>query len=259
MFRRWLRGILGTMAPRKELTAKQAAFVEEYLKHRSPFEAYRTAYDASRMLPSSAYVNAYRLLRHPKVQPVIEERLAALGEAMEEETELNVSRVLSLFASLALADPNELAGLRVGACRHCHGIDHFYQWKHEREYQEAVTKAEKDGAEYPDMSGGFGYVRTLPPDPECPECGGEGLSRLIPQDTRKLSPGAKLLFQGVKHTKDGPTIIFADKLKALESVAKILGAFTEKLEVSGKVASVDVSGMSPQDAAAAYAALIKGS
>lgn len=252
------RGIFARMAAKKELTVRQQRFVEEYLIHRSAAEAYRVAYDATRMRPSSVYTNGHRMLNHAKLRPIIEERLAQLGEDLSEETGLTVGRVMGMFADLALADPNELAGLRVGACRHCHGLDHLYQWKHEREYQEAVAKAEKDGAEYPDMSGGFGYVHTEPPAPDCPECGGEGLSRLIPQDTRKLSPGAKLLFQGVKHTKDGPTIIFADKLKALESVAKILGAFTEKLEVSGKVASVDVSGMSPQDAAAAYAALIKG-
>ena len=197
------------------------------------------------------------MLKHPKLLPIIDARLAELGENMAEETEFTIARAMQTYLDIFEADPNELIGLRVGCCRHCYGDGHGYQWR-EHEYLAATTLAEKADKELPDIAGGFDYDHTLPPLEDCPECRGEGISRIIPQDSRKLSPGGKILFQGVKHTKDGPQIIFADKNKALESAAKIVGAFVERVKVEGVTANVDLTGMTATEAAKAYADMIKG-
>lgn len=241
------------------LTQKQERFVEEYLIHRSAAEAYRVAYDASRMRPSSIYVQGHRLLKNPKIAPIIEARLTALGETMGDETEFTVARALQDFLDLARADPNELIGLRVGCCRYCHGPDHQYQWT-PAEFATATSKAEQADQPLPDVAGGLDFDRTLPPNPACPECRGEGETRIVPMDTRNLSPGGKMLYQGVKQTKDGLQIVLADKSKALENATKIIGGFLERLELSGTatVAKPDLTGLSASDAASKYAEFVKG-
>jgi phage terminase small subunit len=67
----------------------------------------------------------------------------------------------------------------------------------------------------------------------CPQCEGEGVARIVPQDTRKLSPIGRLLYQGVKRTKDGIEIKIADKDKAREQANRIIGAFVDRKEISG--------------------------
>lgn len=243
----------------KELTPRQARFIEEYLIHRSAAEAYRVAYDASRMRPSSVYTNGHRMLNHAKIKPIIEERLERLGESLSDETEFTVVRALQDFMDLARADPNELIGLRVGCCRYCHGPDHQYQWT-PAEFAVATTKAEQAEQPLPDVAGGLDFDRTLPPNPACPECRGEGETRIVPMDTRNLSPGGKMLYQGVKQTKDGLQIILADKSKALENATKLIGGFLERVELSGSatVAKPDLTGLSASEAASKYSEFIKG-
>lgn len=222
----------------KQMTARQELFIEEYVRHRSPIEAYRTAYDATRMRPSTAHRNAQFMLKKEHVRNAIEKRLAELGETIHEETAFDVTQALQAFMDIATADPDELSGLRVGACRYCHGDGHNYQWRHEREYLEALREAEKQGDEdLPMPDGGFGYRRTALPDPDCPQCDGLGEQFIAPVDTSKISPSAKALYQGAKPTNAGIQILIADKAKALENAAKIVGAFTDRLLVTGDLAT----------------------
>lgn len=245
-----------------KLTPRQAKFVEEYLIHRSAAEAYRVAYSADRMRPSSVWREGHRLLNHPKLAPIITERLNELGQVAETETEFTVIQALGLFLDLARADPNELIGLRVGCCRKCWGDGFNFQWRTEQEWMEACAKAEKAGDEnFPLPDGGFGFDHTKEPNGECPYCRGEGETRIVPMDTRNLSPGGKMLYQGVKQTKDGLQIILADKAKALENATKLIGGFLERVELSGgvSVAKPDLTGLSASDASAKYADFVKGS
>ena len=55
------------MHPHRDLTLKQAAFVQHYLATGNASEAYRRSYDASGMQPKAIHVEASRLLDHPKV------------------------------------------------------------------------------------------------------------------------------------------------------------------------------------------------
>lgn len=238
------------------LTEKQRNFVELWLVHRNAHYAYVEAYDAKRMSPATVYVNAHRLLRHNKIAPILEARLEQLGERLTDETELTVARVMAEFVELAKADPDEVTGLRVGACRHCWGEGHQYQWK-EHEYQTAMTKAEAtEGASLPDPAGGFGYRFTDAPNPDCPVCEGGGSTYQRPVDTSKLSPGGRALFAGVKPTANGLEIKLRDRDKALENAAKIIGAFRETIDLNVK-AGVKVANVTPETASEVYQEMLK--
>jgi len=243
------------------LTEKQRNFVELWLVHRNAHYAYEHAYEASRMNPATSYVNGCKLLKNTKIAPVIEARLAALGETMDEETGFSVQAAWREFMALASANPDEVTGVRVGACRYCHGADHMYHWT-PAEYAMAVREAEireikgGEAVMYPDPQGGLDFDRTAPPDPACPECRGEGQLRQVPVDTSKLSPGGRALFAGVKPTANGLEIKLRDRDKALENAAKIIGAFRETIDLNVK-GKVLVGKVTAENAADVYAQMLK--
>jgi phage terminase small subunit len=154
--------------------------------------------------------------------------------------------VLQRWWDIATADPNQLIHTRRLACRHCHGIEHQYQWLDENEFTQAIKSA-LDYAEseskkqdlpveavLPSEDGGYGYDRLADPHPDCPKCRGEGRLDLHIEDTRKLQGGAKLLYAGIKENKNGIEVVMYDQMKALENVARHLGMFKDKLELTGK-------------------------
>lgn len=237
------------------LTEKQRNFVEIWLRHRNAHMAYIEAFGAKRMNPATSYREGHRLTRHPKIAPIIEARLEQLGETLSDETELTVMRVLQEFMTLATADPDEVTGVRVGACRHCWGVGHQYQWT-PAEFMEATKHAEKADRDLPDPSGGIDFDRTAMPNSECPECRGEGILRQVPVDTSKLSPGGRALFAGVKPTAHGIEIKLRDRDKAMENAAKIVGAFKETIDLNVKGA-VDVSKVTPENADQIYKEMLK--
>ena len=243
------------------LTEKQRNFVELWLVHRNAHYAYVEAYDAKRMNPATAYVQGSRLLKHSKIAPIIEARLSAIGETMEEETGFSIHAAWREFMTLASSDPDEVTGIRVGACRHCYGEAHLYHWK-EHEFMEALRKAETEEREgnlhvtFPDPAGGFGYRFTDLPNPDCPVCEGGGAMYQRPVDTSKLSPGGRALFAGVKPTANGLEIKLRDRDKALENAAKIIGAFRETIDLNVK-GKVLVGEVTAENAAATYSEMIK--
>ena len=217
-----------------KLTKQQQAFVDAYLGDPELNGAecvrkagYKTKY------PDKV---AYQLLGNPRVK-------AAIDEAMEKRsirTKITQDMVLERWWAIANADPNELIYHRRVCCRYCFGRDHEYQWADEAEYESAVKVAEmiakekEQEAVIPSDWGGFGFDPTIRPHPKCPKCHGEGHGDIQAGDTRDLSPEGKLLYAGVKTTKEGFEIKMRDQDKALENVARHLGMFKDKLEVSGQ-------------------------
>lgn len=167
-------------------------------------------------------------------QSIIMDRIKELREQAAEKAEWTIADALKEYLQIATAPVNELQSTRTGACRYCHGEDHLFQWK-EREFLEACQRAEQADppAPLPDIAGGFGYRFTAPPDPSCPECEGEGKTRVVIHDTTKLSPQALMIYEGVKKTKDGIEIKIADRKGARDAAAKIIGAFVDRKEISG--------------------------
>lgn len=181
--------------------------------------------------------------------------------------QVDIKKLMETYIAIAFVDPNELIQQRIGACRYCHSHDHRYHWK-EHEYMEAVAKYEAamrgwqdrggGGArpEMPDPHGGLDYKATVDPNPECPVCEGEGIQRVVFQDTTKLSPAARMLYRGVKITKDGVAINFANQDKALEQIGRMIGAFDDKVRLTLTDESMKVISDDPREAASAYAKMI---
>lgn len=240
------------------LTAKKQAFAEHFAVHRDGPGAYRHAYnvraDTSRKSISTA---ASELLADPEIVRAID---AAANKALETSpTVFTVRDALAKWLEIATADPRELIGLRVGCCRHCYGDDGGYQW-HEREYLAACDRSEAEKAPLPDIAGGFGFNHTLDPNPDCWKCRGEGVERVVPRDTSKLTPAALLLYGGVKQKRDGVEIVIADRTKALENACRIIGAYQDRVKLDGSLgamaAIVQAMPGDPKAAARAYQELM---
>ena len=217
----------------KVLTPKQQRFVEEYLIDLNATQAaIRAGYSEK-----TANEQASRLLANVNVS-------AAVQAAMQERskrTEITQDEVLRRWWELANVDVNEIIQYRRTCCRQCHGKDHAYQWKDAAEFQRAVAAsivaaADEKATErsLPTDEGGYGFNPTLDPHPGCPNCYGEGLGEVFAADSRKLTGSARLLYDGVKITERGFEVKTRDRDKALDNVARHLGMFKDRVEVTGK-------------------------
>jgi phage terminase small subunit len=205
----------------RELAPKQQRFIQEYLVD---LNATQAAIRAGYSLNTAASIG-WELLQNPEVEAAIAEAQTKRGE----KAEFTAFDVFKRWATIATADPNELVQHRRAPCRYCNGKDHAHQWKTPREFAEAETEQAASDA------GGYGYSVNDPIDPNCPECHGDGVGYTVTADTRTLSPQARMLYAGVKQTKDGLEIKMHDQQKALENVARHLGMFQDKLAVEGRL------------------------
>lgn len=229
--------------PSDGLNPKQRRFADFYLISLNATDAYRKAGYTGKT-DGAARVEAHRLVTHPNVEAYIAKRQAALQEKLE----ITQERVLKYWWDVATVNVNELVEYRRNCCRHCWGVGFSYQWTTE-EYDRATrkhlldcTKAEAKGRpapEPPDGAGGDGFDRNREPNPQCPECAGEGYGYPHYHDSRRLSPQAMLLYDGVKITKEGIEVLKLDRAKAMDNVARYLGMFKEKIEVDVSVMSTD--------------------
>ncbi|KQT54647.1 hypothetical protein ASG43_03405 [Aureimonas sp. Leaf454] len=173
------------------MTAKQDRFVLEYLVDLNATKAaIRAGYSEA-----TASEQGYQLLQNTSVSAAI----VAAQAARAERTEITADRVLRHWWSIATADPNELMQHRRINCRAC----------------------------WPEVEP---FDATRAPHPDCVECAGEGHSSVHVVDTRNIKGPARLLYAGVKTTKDGLEIKVRDQDKAMENVARHLGMFVDKLE-----------------------------
>lgn len=181
--------------------------------------------------------SANRIMAKPAVAELIafERRMAA------DNLDITPVDVMREWLDIATADPNELISYRRVACRYCHGEDHRYQWRDVDEWAAALARAldyntanpDKQPQELPDDAGGFGYSGVALPVETCPQCDGEGHGDVAIADTRLLQGKARKLYAGVKVTKNGVEVLMRDQDAALANIAKSLGMFTEKVELSG--------------------------
>lgn len=207
------------------LTAKQRRFVDEYVIDQNATQAAIRAGYSSKSAESIGFEN----LSKPEIAAYLAER----RQDMQERTEISADMVLQRWWAIATADPNDLVQYRRGCCRHCWGVAHQYQWT-QGELDHARSEAIRLAKTPPDDAGGAGFDARLAPNPECPECGGEGRGKVHVFDTRRLTGAAKLLYAGVRVGKDGLEVKMRDQDKALENVARHLGMFKERVELTGK-------------------------
>ena len=224
------------------LPIRAARFIDIYLSTMKAAESYVEAgYTAKNA--NTAAACASRLLSSAKGRAYLAKRAKAMFERNEEEQD----RLLQSFSFTAYADPRELVEHYRGACRYCHGKMNRYQYTsgewdkimsdHVRK-QEKAMEAGNPVPEPPDAKGGVGFNRRAEPNPDCPECAGEGEGRTVVKDTRHLSPAALALYAGVKEGKDGIEVKMHDQAKARETLAKIRQLYDDGTKVA---VAVDVS------------------
>lgn len=169
------------------LNDRERLFVPEYLADETR-NATAAAECAGYKRVAGLHSTTTRLLGRAKVAAAIEKGRAEIERAIM----LNAEAIRKLWADVATADPNELIQQRIGACRFCHGVEHQFQWKTPREFEEGYIAAcfdmwpgkgedattQRDLAldraitdpRLPSDAGGYGYRITADPAPECPEC-----------------------------------------------------------------------------------------
>jgi len=210
-----------------DFTPMQAAFVIEYLKDKNASQsALRAGYSDSSTGP--------QLIRKDHIAQAINRQLRAMAERQL----ITADEVVARMWGMATVDVNELVEYRRYCCRYCWGKLHAYQWTEEG-YGRARDEALKAKKPEPDVSGGFGFREKRVPHPECPNCDGDGTGSVHIHDSRKLSPAARMAYDGVKVTKDGVQVLIADRGRMLENVAKHLGVFDSAL--SRKLEELEVA------------------
>lgn len=204
------------------LTPKQRRFVNEYcVDENATQSAIRAGYSEN-----GAGVQGHELLKNIKIKEAIAERMEEVAVAAGITPEM----VLLEWSKIAFADPNELVDVRRTCCRHCYGYGHQYQWT-EAEYGAAVDKAVDSGKPAPNGMGGFGYDMNAEPNPDCPECGGNGIAEVHVADTRKLKRHP--LYAGAERTRNGIKVNMRDKDAALFNLSRYLGMQIDRKEISG--------------------------
>ncbi len=219
------------------LTPKQARFIDEYLIDLNGTQAAIRAGYSKR----GADVQAVRLLGYASVMQAIQSGIAKRSE----RTGINADDALKEAWNILTADANGLVEFRRTCCRHCYGIGHRYQFT-AGEMEEArirhnanILRLQAQAVEVPpesmifDERGGIGYDKRRPPNPDCPECFGEGVGDVFVKDTRNLPTGVTSLYAGVKTTKEGIEVKMHSKEKALELVGRHLGLWNDKLKLQG--------------------------
>jgi len=225
-----------------KLTDKQEVFVREYMADWNATQAaIRAGYSAR-----SAQEQAYQLLQKTSVR----HRIETLASARAKRLGIDADELMRMWAAIVTLDANELCQLRRVCCPYCHGKDHQRQYtpsgleeatkKHDRERQRRLkSNTDDDIGEFPEYTDAW-YDKRKPPHDDCPECRGEGIEDVFYQDTRKLSPAARLVYGGVKIGKDGIEVLTLSKEKAMDNLARALGLFKEReLEVNINMASGD--------------------
>lgn len=191
---------------------KVKRFIAEYLKdNNATAAAERAGYSDPNY--------GRQLLTNPNVaQAIAQQQKASIVRTLGSADE-----VLEQMWRLATFDANQISQHRRGCCRHCWGFGHQYQWRDAVEYEEKRLEALERKRREPVDVGGYGYNHTLDPNPDCPRCNGEGVSRVVLQDSTKLDDAAALAYSGVKVGKSGIEITSISRERMFEAVAKRLG------------------------------------
>lgn len=225
-----------------QLTDMQEVFVREYMVDWNGTQAaIRAGYSAK-----SAGEIAYQLLQKPSVREAIE----TLASARARRLGIDGDELMRLWAAIVTFDANEISQLRRVCCPYCWGADHQRQYtpssleaartKHERERQRRLKADQNDDiGEFPDYTDAW-YDKRKAPHEDCPECHGHGIEEVFFNDTRNLSPAARLVYCGVKVGKEGIEVLMLSKEKAMDNLARALGLFKEKdVEVNINMVSGD--------------------
>ena len=94
--------------------------------------------------------------------------------------------------------------------------------RYTRDDEEARANGEKFNREPPDGAGKFEFVKAKEPNPECPQCNGDGLGYVHINDTRHLSLPARCLYAGMREGKEGIEAGMHSQGKACDNIARFM-------------------------------------
>lgn len=214
-----------------------ARFVDEYLiDFNGKQAAIRAGYS-----PRTAEMQASRLLSGVKVQEAIAQR----QQNRLDRVEIKQDDILRELLNMLAADANELVEHRRHCCRFCWGKGFKYQRtanefesdKQAHELKMLEQRMDPESAGKPvqpfNEAGGIGYDERQDPNPECPECFGDGVGKTIIKDTRNLTPAARSLYAGVKQTRDGLEVKMQDKQGYITLLMRHAGMLNDKIKLQG--------------------------
>lgn len=216
---------------RRLVEQRERAFVSAWLRTRSAGKAWKVAFDPRDNHPKTDEALeklGAEILASPRVSAMIDEKLCAAAKTLE----VDAQRLILEWWDVATASPADMVQVRIHNCRYCHGIDHNYQWTGEAEWLRACVRVEMENEgrrskrPMPSNAGGYGFRFTAQPSDSCPSCSGAGDPVLWLKDTRDYTDQERLLFDGVKQTKEGVEVKFRDRDAALQNIARILGLMT---------------------------------
>lgn len=247
---------------------KLESFAQAVVRLGIAASAYREVFDPGRELPNTtAWERASKLNARPDVVKRVRElRAAALATS-----QISVQALIADLQDIVEADPNDLCRSVVSACRHCHGIDHKYQWIDADEYVVKCDEVQADNdfrrensktgktrdVPLPTCDGGFGYDVRRDPHGMCPECMGAGFLRVIIPDTTQLGPQARKLYKGIRVKGDGSVeVLMHDQVAARDQLHRLLGAYKDTLAVNQPPAPE--VGKSAGDVHRSYLTMIQG-
>ncbi len=214
------------MSSDKTLTPQQEAFAQAVVELDNQSAAYRKAYDVG---PTAKWTTVASNASDLAALPHVAARIKELRALAAERVALPTAQVrIAEQRELENADPGEIIGVRWVNCRHCHGVNHAYQWIDDMEYAAACDAARRDKKPMPDCFGGFGFHGLLDPVATCTRCWGVGEQRPYLADTTKLSRAAKRLYRGVKIKADGSMeVLLRDQDKATDMLNRIQGIYKD--------------------------------
>lgn len=216
---------------------RREAFAIEYVRMgcRNAAGAWRKAVDDWRVLPSIATRNGKNWAEETEVA----ERVAYLHAQHMAAHAPNWTEYMADLDAMIRADVNEIVRTVTYACRHCHGVDHGYQWTDAMEHARAVSDAVMANRPAPEEQGGYGYTKRAVPHEDCPQCHGNGITQVLVSDTTRLSRGARMMLKGIKQKADGSIEVeLHDHAKLRELVGRALKVFGGSLD---KAAELDAN------------------
>lgn len=204
--------------------------------------AYRRCYDVSNLSAASVYRLATAMSNYPGVR----DRVRVLLAEGAERAIVTAAEVILRQWEIATANPADVVRVSEHPCRHCHGVDGQYQWRDQDEYAIACA-TELDAAvsdhrvpKLPSDLGGYGFTVHRSPNAECEECKGVGNPAVHVTDSRELSGPAAKLVKSIKQDRFGAiTVELHDQQKALDAVARMLGAYKDSLAVTPTAAKAE--------------------
>lgn len=208
------------------------------------------------------YKHVARMIRKPSVRAAMD-RIQREASA---ELKISQHRIIGDLYESFCANLADVVEHRRGACRYCWGESGKYQWRTERERDDANSvppgtrrKPSEDEPDRGKSDGGLGYDEFAAPCPDCPECNGQGNSVVVLRDTAgrkgvqsvEYSPSGRVVVKGYDKVKLGELllkhlsmVLHDDKHKVpqavpIAAIGGISDEFTDALADAGSLEALE--------------------